>query len=498
MAMTETGLQTLRYQEILDRIKKNLFANISPDIDLSEDSAIGIILGTVTDRLAEIHEIASEVYDSQLISKAEGTSLDELVQLNDVYRFVAQTTKGQIEVTGDSGAYLSDTTRIRTAAGDIFNPVGTFVLTPSQCVECTVKVNQLVPVDAASGHDGRYTIAINNVVYAHVLTPTDTEVTLLKALHDAINGGTIAIAELKDDGKTLHIYKDPANILKRTQSMSVAATSYLTFDKVTINATVESEEAGKIGGLAGMLNTLESYPAGIDSVFNRYDLDEGRDIETDDELRQRYLSGLSVTGKGTSDAVLAAVKRVPSVSDALIVENVTETLDNTTGLPAKSFEVIVVGGTEDDIAQAIWDSRPLGIRAVGSYQGTAKDIAGNSHQMSFMRPTPKYVFVKLTYSIFDEESLNVTKAELPNAIKEAIKEYGDILGVGKDVVPNRIYGHVYKNVSGIVVHSITAALAPNQTTIPADSAYTAEKIAIGNGEYSVWESSEYTVTETTH
>ncbi len=41
---------------------------------------------------------------------------------------------------------------------------------------------------------------------------------------------------------------------------------------------------------------------------NRYDLTTGRNEETDTELRQRYLESLAVTGVGTLDAIVAAVK----------------------------------------------------------------------------------------------------------------------------------------------------------------------------------------------
>ena len=36
--LTTTGLQTLRYQEIFDNIKSRLLRDISPNLDVSEDS----------------------------------------------------------------------------------------------------------------------------------------------------------------------------------------------------------------------------------------------------------------------------------------------------------------------------------------------------------------------------------------------------------------------------------------------------------------------------
>ncbi|XAO54245.1 baseplate wedge subunit [Yersinia phage vB_YenM_P778] len=487
MAMTSTGLETQRYQDILDRIQNRLFAEISPDLDLSSDSAIGIILGTITDRISEVYEITSEVYDSGVITKAEGFSLDDLTALNDIYRNLARPTSGFVEVTGDSGANIDPSVRMRTTAGDIFNTNGTYTLSPSQCIEATVKVNQLI--------EGiEYTIILNNVVYTYTTKVGDTPLMVLNAFSTEINGGLVAKADVDTKEETLRIYKDLGDIQKRQQSMTVSATSYLTFTKITINAIVNSAEVGAIGGLAGTLNTLDSFPSGIDSIYNRYDLTEGRDTETDTELRKRYLSGLDVTGAGTLAAIVAAVRRTLGVSDALIIENDTETT-SVAGIPAKSFEVIAVGGDDNDVAQAIWDTKPVGIRAYGTSAGEATDYAGNKHTVHFQRPTPKYVFVKLTYAIYDEEALNIPTSNLNDTIKTSITEYGDTLGVGKDVIPNRILSYVYKNIQGIEVTSVKCALAENQQTPPLDPAYTSDKITVESGEYTVWESNQYTLTE---
>ncbi|WP_254558378.1 baseplate J/gp47 family protein, partial [Salmonella enterica] len=77
-----------------------------------------------------------------------------------------------------------------------------------------------------------------------------------------------------------------------------------------------AEEVGAIPALARTLIEIETTVDGLDSVYNRYDLTTGRNEETDTELRQRYLESLSVTGVGTLDAIVAAVKRVQGVSDA--------------------------------------------------------------------------------------------------------------------------------------------------------------------------------------
>ena len=246
--------------------------------------------------------------------------------------------------------------------------------------------------------------------------------------------------------------------------------------------------------MAGTLIEIETTVDGLDSIYNRYDLTTGRNEETDTELRQRYLESLAVTGVGTLDAIVAAVKRVQGVSDASGVENDTEETSSE-GLPPKSFKIVVVGGQNDNVAQAIWDTKPAGIRAYGSIFGTAHDLGGLAHNIYFSRPTPKYAFVKVSYSLYDEESLTIPEEDIRDSIVQGINAYGRTLKVGNDVIPNRIYGYIYDVIKGIEINEVKVALSNSQSVPPSDGQYTTARITVDGDQYTVWESSQYTITK---
>ncbi|AZV01476.1 baseplate assembly protein [Shigella phage vB_SflM_004] len=157
---------------------------------------------------------------------------------------------------------------------------------------------------------------------------------------DSINGGIAAKAEVINDGSLLRIYKDTGDIIARTNPMVVTATTFLTFTKIVSISDVVAEETGVLQTLRGVFIEIETTVDGLDGVFNRYDLTAGRNEETDTELRQRYLESLAVTGVGTLDAIVAAVKRVQGVSDASGVENDTETT-NYDGLHSKLYGLLL-------------------------------------------------------------------------------------------------------------------------------------------------------------
>lgn len=490
--MTSTGLQTLRYAEIIDRVKQRLTDDLSPKIDLSEDSGIGILISTICLEMADLYEVASEVYDSGIVTKAEGHSLDELTILNGIYRYVAKSTTGFLEVTGDVGTLLKADSRIRATSGDIYNPREDYTLTPTSCLAATMYVNSIHPGEV-------YTVIIDNVVYSYTVQPGDIEEDILHALADAVNGGLEMIASVDtvtDPFRpTLTIQRDPGNIQKRTQVALVTATTYLTFTKITALILVDAEQTGALVASAGSINTMETTVAGIDSVYNRYDMTMGRDEETDTELRQRYLDSLVVTGIATRDSIVEAVRRVSGVSNASIEENDTEEVRN--GLPAKSFKVTVVGGDVDDIAQAIWDTKPVGIRSYGTTPGHALDADGHDHIIYFFRPTPVYAWVKLEWQVDDEESLNFQRSDIGDEIKRAILNYGKTLEVGSDIIPNRILRYVYEHVQGIIVDSVKVATSSSQAQPPQDSDYTTTRIPISETEYTVWESNQFDTQDNT-
>lgn len=493
MAMTTTGLATLRYADILNNVKQSLYANLSTKIDLSEDSAIGILLSTVCLEIAGVYEVASEVYDSGVITKAEGYALDELCLLNGIYRYVAKSTTGFVEVSGDVGRLLASDSRLRSTAGDIFNPREDYTITPVQSISATMYVNSIRPGE-------EYVIIIDNVIFRYTPTAQDTEYTILQALADLVNGGLemIATVDVTTDPNrpTLTVQRDPGSITKRTQVAVVTATTYLTFTKATILILADAETPGAIVADAGVINDMETVVAGIDTVYNRWDMTTGRDQETDTELRQRYLDNLVVTGIATLDSILQAVRRVAGVQTAFIEENDTEET-SASGIPAKSFKVTVVGGDVNSVAQAIWDTKPVGIRSFGSTKGVAVDTASQSHDVYFFRPTEKFAWVKLSYTIDDEESLNYNPSDVDAEIRRAINNYGATLEVGEDIIPNRIIRYVYEHVQGIIIDDVTAAISANQSQPPADSDYTHSRIPISNTEYTVWETNQYEITKNT-
>jgi hypothetical protein len=116
------------------------------------------------------------------------------------------------------------------------------------------------------------------------------------------------------------------------------------------------------------------------------------------------------------------------------------------GRPPKSFEAVVEGGTDADVAQVIWDSMPSGIEPFGNTTVVIVDSEGDNQTIKFSRPVSKYVWVKVKRDFNTEESY---PTDGDTQIKNNIVDWSLLnLDSGDDVIRQRLGDPVYE-VSGI-------------------------------------------------
>ncbi len=162
-------------------------------------------------------------------------------------------------------------------------------------------------------------------------------------------------------------------------------------------ATVE----GPIHVNAATLTQITNAVSGWNSITNSEDGVAGALVEENDDYRIRQEDELFASGSSTSDAIRVDVLQVDGVQKAFCYENVTM-LENADGMPAHSIEVVIYdgltpGADDDEIAQAIWDSKPSGVENVGTSSGEAIDSLERVRVVKFTRATVKDVY--LTFDV---------------------------------------------------------------------------------------------------
>lgn len=194
----------------------------------------------------------------------------------------------------------------------------------------------------------------------------------------------------------------------------------------------EYSEPGPKSATAGNTWTIGTPVAGWAGAGpNADDASKGRLAETDNEYRQRF--NLSVEGT----RILAAVLQVPGVTTARVFENFTGINDAFWGQD-HWIEILVQGGDDQAIAQAIQNARTFTVYPLGNVTEPVIDprYDAGSVQIRFSRPNLVDVWTSLTITKGEGYSTDTSAAAIAareDAIRTQILTWAAQRKVGLDV-----------------------------------------------------------------
>lgn len=144
---------------------------------------------------------------------------------------------------------------------------------------------------------------------------------------------------------------------------------------------------GPITCAAGTLNIIYQVIPGWDSIVNLTDGVIGNDTESTADFAARMAASVGINSVGSLPSVLGAVLDVTGVLDAYVTENDSSspaTIGGVTLVP-NSLYVAVVGGSESDVATAIWSKKAPGC----NYNGNTTVVVQDSRS-GYSPPFPSY------------------------------------------------------------------------------------------------------------
>ncbi|MCM1544698.1 MAG: baseplate J/gp47 family protein [Ruminococcus sp.] len=205
-----------------------------------------------------------------------------------------------------------------------------------------------------------------------------------------------------------------------------------------VSVVVMCTENGIIGNVSdGSIEVINAPDSDILFVDSSRLLSRGEEEEKDIELRNRFDEAILGLGSGTVDAIKGAVMRCANVRGCIVVENNTnETVD---GLAPHSF-VCYVSAPEasySEIAQAIFDKKPIGILSCGDTPVEVVDEAGGRHEISFSKVQNQPIYIKAVVSVQD------CGDDLQKEIKKALSDKINKLSNGDDVILSSLYVPIY-------------------------------------------------------
>jgi uncharacterized phage protein gp47/JayE len=239
-----------------------------------------------------------------------------------------------------------------------------------------------------------------------------------------------------------------------TDSTVIPAGSIVEEDVTKVRYTLDAEVTITGGSTDGNFTAVEDGPnaaapgstwniitpvSGWNTNTNAAAAVAGQNEETDAEYRVR---AKQIVKKG---GIAAAVLKVDGVLSVHVVENDTD-FTTSDGVPPHSVEVIVDGGADTDVAQAIYDNKCDGIRAFGTTSANVTDVNGDTRSVSFTRPTLIVIHTEITITPGEGFPASDPTASL----QQAIEDWGAAnLSAGDDVSPFQMAEPINEAVPGI-------------------------------------------------
>lgn len=463
MPLTSTGFEARRFTEVRTEMFDTMVSNLATELSTSPDQLLGIITTIIASAVADVEELAQAVSDNFNIDKAEGKYLDDLVALLKLKRLSESYSTGVIHVASSSSSST-------IPSGTVFADTQGNQYTASTSADVSNLAATKVAVTPIAS-TGIFSITVDSTTYSIEYESSTSLTAIVSGLYAQIlSTAPTSFTLSKPTSTELQI-----ELVDKSNTMSVVPNANMSVTSVEVPVTIAATEVGQIDPDIGTITSIVSTVTGVLSVTNYFSLTVGREDETDEELRARHSSSTQIAGSGTAPAMYAKLANITGVSQVKVFANNTAET-NSDGLPPKSFECIVQGGDEDTIGQTIYDTMPLGVETYGSITSIVSDYSGNNEAVLWSRPSLKYMNVKVTFSLYDEESFPDDGVQ---TIKDTVVSTGDSLLLGEDVIPQRLLGYIYNAVSGIGVMSVEVGTSVNPaSTTPDELDYQTGAVAI--------------------
>jgi uncharacterized phage protein gp47/JayE len=463
--ITPQGFVMPQLTDIQTDINQALQAQFGAGINLNPESFFGQISGIMSERLALVWQAMQDVYNSQTPDTAFGASLDNVGALRGIPRLqAAPSVVNNVKLFGTNGTSIPAGTQfsVLNSPTSIFALNNTTVLGPGQSCIQTITFSA-VPTSGQweLGINGSGTVELAYNVSASTLQAAIQSLNYCQGCTVTGNFTSGFTINFNGSGTGGFMVQPQFSVLQNTLLNGVAAVTVGTaitqagIDQASVTVTATAD--GPVIANAGTLTVIVTPVSGLTNVLNIQDAVLGRLVETDNAYRTRMADELQIAGAGTVEAIRSRLLATPGVTSALVYENV-EDIPDINGRPPHSFEAVVNGGTDADVAETIWLAKPAGIETYGSDSYVITDSQGQPHTINFSRPSIIDIYLILNLEI------NLSyPANGDVLIQELLTTYINNLGQGVTVILDPYLIAQLASIPGIDYAQVLAGTAPDPT-----------------------------------
>ena len=455
--VTNTGFVPKRLGDIITGLKESaapIFQDLVPpgeEVDTSDTSTIGRLIGLVSTDLDELWQALQQVYQAFDPNSATGVALDNIVQYIGLSRRRGSPTVLRTSVWGQTNTFLPQGQVIRNVEGDKFTSTTQLTFNTNDIIGFAVSPTTLV----VGGETG-FTFIVQEGIYSvsYTIQAGDTVEDVLEAWRVELDSYGLEREDFYvDAGKFYVVLKEYFGYI------TVPTLNSSAIVEVKKRLTFNSDNQGNIPAPLNTVTTILTPVFGWLSVSNEISAEVGSVHETDEQLRERFRISKAVRANNTSEALYSQLRELEDVDFVRVYENMTDVPD-IRGLPPHSFMAILRGGTDTDIGKVVWNNKPLGIASFGTSTVVVRDSQNMEREVKFSRATAVPVYVNVVVKKTDNTFPNDGVEQIRTAVVNYINMRDTF---GEDVIYTRLFTPV-NNIPGHQVDTLEIGTSPAALT----------------------------------
>lgn len=438
--LTDAGFVIPTFDDVLNNYMTSLKNTFGADTATSEDTVFGQLFRIIAYTDYTLWEGMQGVYNSQTLDGAEGIYLDEIFSKRGFYRKAASAGSGYAYVKTNNKAawtYELSTDTYFNADNDLTYYVSTPTMLNNRVGAYTIsKAN-------ATSIGGSITFYIQNAsdggLNSKTLdTASNTFITdLTKFIQD--NVSTTDRNLVFNDNSNVYmgfVNTDTTKPIGLVTPVKFYA-SVAVGTKWSMIPVVASEVGYNPVGTES-ISGISSTFAGFLDTGNFYPFSTGGDIETDAEFRSRFNDNLDEAKAATRPAIIKALLDLDGVTKVKIYDN--PTLVDQAFAPAFTFQAIVYGGTAEEVAKTIYETKPINTLTYGTTSVTVSTEDGGQEIIRFSPGQSAVYSLKLVYQTSNGTTLSTSEKE---NIVTALSNLEAYFELGSSVTNDQIKGVIY-------------------------------------------------------
>lgn len=456
--VTSSGFNTKTYETLLNELFSS-WGNSFGAIDTDPDGAFGQLAISLSLTHSQLWNILQTSFANSDPRTASGDHLNKLMAILGLYRKQATPANSTIYLGGTVGTSIPSGNQVtQTSTNKVFEITNSVTISLNNCNRFDFVVTNET-VGASVG------FLLNGVVIKYTVKTGDSKEIIAEQLKLLVLANSVVcdISSAVVDGEKLTV-----SAFIPYRGFTVSGVTGGTTPKVWMYSFCQCSETGINITPAKSIDKIKTPLAGWSDVENPINGNSGSVLESDIDFRKRMKKASQMGGAGTEYAIEAKLwNNIRTISNVLVFSNRNDTFDVFGNYP-RSVTVVVEGGSDAEVGQALYQCLPCGITTSGDISYTVPaQLTGNSNNTTVNFSRTKLLFGWVRVTILEKNPEEVYPSNAEDLIRASVfNEAVNSIALGNDLIAQKYVGAIYRAVSGLADIKVEVCATGSNTANP--------------------------------